>query len=184
MTPEILARSPSDAGEGPGIPPIRRFTLGDGMIVVAGAAVGFALIRHEQIRIPATRVGTVFLYGSGLCIGLSLAHLVIRVRRPRPPWRVVASQLGMSASLIVPVMLVIDTAFLMASGLFIPSVLQQLLPLDDLAVLIGTGVLGSWISQIASRSVERRGDWVEWAGRSLGLIWIGLFGIFLWAYYA
>jgi len=184
VTPEGEAGRPPDARDGPVTPPTRRFTLGDGMIVVVGAAVGFALIRHEQMRTPSPRMWMVVLHGSGLLIGSNLAHLAIRVPRPRPPWRVVASQPGMSASLIVPVMLIIDTAVILASGLSTPRVLGQLLPLNDLAVLIGAGVLGSWIAQVASGSVERRGDWVEWAGRLLGLLWIGLFGIFLWANYA
>ena len=48
--------------------------------------------------------------------------------------------------------------------------------------IVGAAVLGAWSAMAASRRWRCQPSWIDRAGRVLGLSWIGLFLIYLYAY--
>ncbi len=168
----------------PVTPPRRRFTLADGMILVVGAAVGFALIRHSETQLMRSGMLAFIRYGSGVSLGLSSAHLGLRLRGPREPWKLVTRQPGAAVGLVALTLLALDTLMIFMPTLLVPWRRQQVFPLDDLGAVIGSAMVGIWALAIASGSIERRVDWVEWLGRAIGLGWIAIFFVFFWDFYA
>jgi hypothetical protein len=86
----------------------RKFTILDGMILVAALAGGFALRRAAEDSLAghgsiAYGASVLFLYrmieaGFPFLVTLTPAVLVMRLRRPRPRWRRLARQPGTAAS--------------------------------------------------------------------------------------
>jgi amino acid transporter len=96
----------------------RRFTLLDGMILVAAPAVGLGVLRgagplSDWMELPGAilanwawdrnlidqLVGELLLFVMPSAVTTSLAVLAIRLRRPRPSWRRLARQPGLVAGL-------------------------------------------------------------------------------------
>ena len=160
----------------------RRFTLLDGMILVAGVAVGLVggLAGYEQFH------GRIWPNAASrfLCYVMTLAScmvLIFRLREPRPPLRLVARQPGAVACFAI-------VAFQLS------SVIQALIlsiRWDEATFLgridstiwtvfseIGTRYASvipiTWVLLAVSRHWRPEPGWIDRAGRILGWAWTAL----------
>src|SRR4051812_18082030 len=95
----------------------RRFGIADGLVLVAAIATGLAPVRSSLsefwgepwwIRYPVAGIAPVLA-------SLTLAIIVLRLRRPRPPIRLVLRQPGLLSGLVVlPILIAWTIAFLNA----------------------------------------------------------------------
>lgn len=96
--------------------PHRRFTIADGMVLIAASAFGMLLARAVLPGLQSLTAAIRSTLGSGLgpfqishwwaqelgsclVVPLMLATIALRLRGPRPPWRRVAVQPGFAACL-------------------------------------------------------------------------------------
>jgi hypothetical protein len=95
-----------------------------------------------------------------LIIGLTLAVIVMRLRRPRPDWRTLATQPGFVACIAGPLGFLI---FLEAS--YLDATIKP-----ELAIA-GT-VAVAWVVLAVSRRWAAEPSWIDRLGRFLGVSWI------------
>jgi hypothetical protein len=189
-------------------PPVKRpFRLIDGMVLVAATAVAFAIFR--QAMSPGVTFNTFggigerwLFYWMHQIVPFpamwSLALFAIAVfdrsagRRRKP------CQAGSVASCAAVVALLVTT--LIASEFYMLHFLEDIraiprifsharnshamppfanTPMEE---IVGAAVLGAWSAMAASGRWESQPSWIDRAGRLLGIIWIGLFVIYLYAY--
>lgn len=101
----------------------RRFTMADGMILVASAALGLALTRWAlpwvdglyffralvseppapgwSARVVIVRLTTLLVVLAPMALGAEAGYLALRLRAPRPRWRRLARQPAMVAAVVV-----------------------------------------------------------------------------------
>lgn len=181
----------------------RRFTMLDGMILIAASAVGFWLTRLRLpgvnwSQLPATiwallwsppQGGWTLEYGVGVTSELSalaipsvlawtLAVPILRFKGPRPRWRRIWRQPGIVACAWVLVSLL--GLAVIGAALFVSSKSGTLFRGMDEEVFLffglascGLAVIVAWATLILSGSWRRERSWVDRLGRVLGLIWIG-----------
>jgi hypothetical protein len=169
----------------------RKFTILDGMILVAAVACGFALRRlttgifnggvFESLNwlgrnaIEPMRAAMPFL------ATLTPAVLLIRLRRPRPAlWRL-ARQPGMAAC-CAAILSMPPTLLALArenravvegeSEVFPPDWVARIFLLEEGAVMAGLWVLAAWAAlMLGGRRRPERG-WIDRLGRVVGLGWL------------
>lgn len=181
----------------------RRFTMLDGMILIAASAVGFWLTRWmapgmnwEQLpgqiwgllqNPPRTGWSLRYLLGviaelSALAIpsllAWTLALPILRFRGPRPPWRRVWRQPGLVACAWIVLTLLGEAA--LGAAIVLASKSRAILRGMDAEVLIifglvmcGLAVVVAWTTLILSRGWRCERSWIDRLGRVLGLAWIG-----------
>jgi hypothetical protein len=171
----------------PPISPRRGFRLGDGMILIASIAVGFALCRSTlQSFLPAPprrmlaassfqTVRDSLLYLPPILAPCTFACLLIRMRGPRPPRRELFEYVGTaataSAALIILIRTVVMTV-LVAAGTrtdFIASPIG-LSSIDE----PGCGVLGAWSLLLLGGRWRLERSWIDWLGSGLGALWVAI----------
>lgn len=163
----------------------RPFNLVDAMILIAGAAVGLALMRQmDQKAFASEDAGpAVLLWAfSTFPVGsmLTVAFLVARIRPPRPPIHRLIRGPGVVACCAVAVLGIV---------LLFPMCVQIVkrffnvsnFPGNDFAGIMfgfvfpavaGYVVLVTWgLLAVGGRGRRERG-WLEWVGIGLGLYWI------------
>ena len=187
--------------------PPRRFGVLDGMILVAALAVASLSIR------PAERLVSIILdsekfapraiwYGiypilvaqvlEPWAAALTVAFLVIRLRRPRPRFRRLMRQPGMAAgvaaaSAITANLVVIAVVWPLAGAPAWEDVDLQ----GGLDLQWGLGVLGSagvtvaavWLFMALARVGRPEAGWVDRLGRVLGGVWVAAFLTLTWEAY-
>lgn len=172
----------------------RRFTISDGMILVAAFAVGSLLARAYLPGLSrifgymtrrgmggVTAIGRIrmWLSGPGSCIVVPLmaATLALRFRRPRPRWLRIARQPGFAACAAAMVALVPGVAVRLAMihrpGLQRPGFFDQ--RWNGVIYWIGPAVIGGWLALALCRRWKAEPDWVDRLGRLLGFYWVGMF---------
>ena len=175
----------------PAVPP-HRFTLLDGMILIAALAPGFAVVRAFVPRFgsatPFPGIGRLAwqgLAGSLPVATTAMAGLAaVRLRRPRPPLRRLARQPGAMACVAVliaaaPVALAPPMAYLfnLARGRPTPPI-----PIDEVGPLLAISltpacsfaVATAWTTLALNRRWRPEPGWIDRAGRALGVYWLGM----------
>ena len=182
--------------------------------LVAASAVGLAMVQqwiipwwygHPPAYVLAdirSRGGIVAPYHvfywvqlvTPFLLALNVAWIPIRLRRPRPRWRLLLRQPGFVGSLAM-VSALISTAVIWVC-LQVPGwlgsriVARSLLGFryavgfhayDMAVVAIGHAVLAAWLLHASAGRWRAEPSWVDRAGRALGLTWIALLPINYWA---
>jgi hypothetical protein len=191
-------------------PRCRPFTISDAMILVAATAIGIALMaRFEehsilhglghytagdhtaltfQIKLNIyNMVIADILNFEPLLESLTLAVLILRLRRPRPSLRRLARQPGFAASFVVLFFLifqVIEAGTEVAKrmiegqfpcnreifyGEFLQNVIIQTFELD---FYLGPAVAVMWALMALGRTFRREAGWIDRLGRIMGSLWI------------
>ncbi len=172
-----------------GPPRCRRFTLGDGMILIVAFALWLALARSGLVmlfdaarKIPIARLltwedwqvylfgtpawGAAFLtFGNALLLGsftfLHPAFVILRLRRPRPPLRALIRQPGFA-------------------GCAAPMVVLLALMVISPVIYFGNiglwaGVLATpltWILLTVTRSWAPEPGWIDRLGWNIAILWV------------
>jgi hypothetical protein len=171
----------------------RKFSILDGMIVVAATAISFAWTRSEiqhilrfQVGIPAgIRFSLWIPIPIPSLVSATIAVLVLRSRRPRPRWRQLVYQPGTVACAgIILVAALQAVLFALALGLNqIPALSfdrsaigPQIHPaLLHSAANWGLAVIGVWLALVCVRRWRAEDSWIDRAGRIIGSCWIAMY---------
>jgi hypothetical protein len=165
----------------------RGFTLADAMILIAAMAVGLGLIRADRgYRYYARNPQTVTMLADDSAILLAcgtLAFLALRLRRPRPGWRHLARQPGMTACGAVAVwgavecaMLILDRARLARRSFVfwgfppVSTSFYQMLP-----SIAAPAVTVAWLTLAFTSCCRAEPGWLDRSGRALGVAWLALY---------
>jgi|SRR5579864_3783320 len=172
---------------GPATKRCRRFTVLDGMILVAATAAGFGLWRaaffdpsrkSPAIWVPEPLLSTTaLLYVSATPIIATemIGYLVIRFRKPRARFRRIMGQPGMVACVTALGFLVIGTMVLCRRLWPFWNLRER----EDVVLLefasspVGMAVLVAWAVQALSQRWRRERGWIDSLGMILGIYWIG-----------
>ncbi len=106
-------------------------------------------------------------FGAAVLPGMAVIFIILRLRRPRPPWRTLLVQPGMVAALAI------------AFGLiWVTGLVHILLPdrLDAFAgpwIVVGSTVTVAWSLLASLRRWTAEPGWVDRLGRALGVMAIG-----------
>jgi hypothetical protein len=169
----------------------RRLTLFDLLVLIAATGVGFTLLRPSMkgIRarpvaqypgaLAASYITTIQTYASCFLTAWSPAIVVLSLRQPRVAFRRVSRSPGFMASAAATAGVVLYSALcLIQYGL-------GKLSLDPVsfsrmtAALVGSYspliVAGAWLALWLGSRWRAEKTWIGWAGRLLGVSWIGLF---------
>jgi hypothetical protein len=168
----------------------RRFTLLDAMLLVVAAAFGawlarLLLISDEIVIAWPTRATWVDWFGASylVLLGVTLGGAAVRLRPPRPPLRRLARQPGFLAGLAVTANIALGTALTALNWYntrWIPgrTAAQALSWLHGYLLSIGGpwnvafAVSLAWIIGGIQGFRWGQADWVERAGRWLGVLWL------------
>jgi hypothetical protein len=181
----------------------RKFTILDGMILVAAVAAGFALrraaidafekygrISHVENKIESVTRRAIEAEFPFL-LTLTPAVLVMRLRRPRPRWLRLVRQPGMAAACaaLVPIATSLVKLGQLARALedalrpkdttedvFVCGYISMPL-LGDILGAFGSGVglwvVGAWLILALSGRRPER-SWIDWLGRAVGMGWVSI----------
>jgi hypothetical protein len=180
-------------------PSLRRFTMGDLMILIAGCAAGIAwtqlywadIVRSMKfIGTPTMRqsFNRFFEIPTPSLIMIGLGVLICRLRSPRPSLRRLARQPG-SVALGCMALALMSEGILLAIGWAVAPTFDQLLPLPktpgyvtvfparDLSLIYRFGFVGmaiavSWLMLAISGRWRPEPSWIDRTGRCLGIWWI------------
>jgi hypothetical protein len=165
----------------------RRFSLGDGMIVVAALALFCALMRSwililglaiDRLKVvpgvppvagtppPIDPLSFALVVWSGVPTSLVIGFLafgVMRLRRPRPPFRVVALQPGMVALWAVAFHFGMQVLFFTTSGSG-----PTLWPTMVLSCIV---LPVAWAALKLTKRWSPEPSWIDRLGRVLGICW-------------
>lgn len=174
----------------------RRFTIGDGMVLIAATAIGLAWASQawrvfqtdDRAANPWDLVWRRTIDGVALALpcvlAWTLAWIALRLRRPRPSWRRVsrlpATTALMAAMLSLAVMVPFGGAMVAnalmrerTGGAFwreLPAALIELLAMAT--PFVGFVVLISWLLLAVQRRWRCESSWIDRTGRALGMLWI------------
>lgn len=174
-------------------PAVRRFTLLDGMILVAATACGCGVDGwiNSLVRSPGIDamdlLGTMFgarqypqlavlvmILIVPVAAGWTLALIPLRLFRPRPSLRRLAHQPGWMASLAFAVAFAFVSAVL--GGLIAIIGRNQGVGLLELSpmllIFFAPVILTAWLSLILTRRWRPEPSWLDRSGRILGVFWI------------
>jgi hypothetical protein len=169
----------------------RRITLLDLLILVAATAVGLALLRvcmsvlttETLSNQPGALIRSYIIRAESYAVALlapwSVALLVLSLRRPRLPFARLARGPGFIACAAATSGMAIHLTLCLAQFLRIGrptlnavsawSITHEFV--NNASMMIA----GSWLTLALGARWRRETNWVGWAGRILGLGWIGLF---------
>jgi hypothetical protein len=162
----------------------RKPNLVDAMIVIAALAVGFGLGRAVIVeswrgrpRLPQFRLFWVTQSihdGALACVWmLTLAFLVIRLRRPRPRLLDLLRQPGTVACLVALLM----TALLVVNVAASTDRPRLSTWFQWLSIVGANGVVLGWAMLGIARAWTPERSWIDRTGLVLGFCWLGLFGL-------
>ena len=159
--------------------PCRKFTLGDIMLLVGATAVGMSQVRPILVgNRVSDRLSDVAVGFTPILLGWTFAFFVIRLRGPRPPFRRLARQPGVSATFAATAMVAVWSAFIGVQSLLGKSG-EALDVLTFSPIGIGPAVLGAWIALYLGRSGRPERGWIDRAGVAIGALWVILMlGVF------
>ena len=184
------------------MPPPRRFTLLDAMIVVAMIALAIAATRwkyagyawfwnfHREGWTPGAtlrRLATAAAFALPTLFAATVAVVLARLARPRPPLRRVARPPGSAACGVTLLVVAVEAVGYIASwlshgyswaqfedwigtsgvlGIFTTDVLIES------TYAIGHAVFATWALLALSRTGRPERSWIDRTGRVLGLAWM------------
>jgi hypothetical protein len=171
--------------------PVRRFNLGDAMILIAATAVGLGLMRtfaFEVIRDQRPINPRLDTFGSRVVMQvalaavvltpllamLSVAVLILRLRRPRPLLRKLTRQPGMVASLAATIGVVLGLVVFLA---YVYRVLIGDFESFGEGVIMGAfpiayAVAAAWGVLAIQKRWRAERHWLDRLGRVLGAAWL------------
>lgn len=174
----------------------RHFTIGDGMILVAGTAMGLAWTAQawrafSDVPVADDAWGPAwaatmngFVLALPCVLILTFTWLVLRLRGPRPPWRRVACLPGTTAvltaafslTLFAPFVVMILLAAARRLGSYSELWKESAAGMIELAALstpvIGFSILSAWVLLVVQRRWRCERSWLDRMGRALGMAWI------------
>ena len=167
----------------------RRITLLDLLILIAATAAGLALLRvcirglgaQTLSRRPGALTGscitTAVTYASALLAPWSLVLLILNLRGPRLSFHRLARGPGFiacaAATTGVTLYLTVSLAQ-SAMGKLTLNAGSMWRITETFAIYASLMVAGSWLALGLGARWRAETDWVGWAGRALGIGWIGL----------
>lgn len=161
--------------------PRRRFTIVDGMVLVAATAFGLA-----GNRLVISGGMTPFEAITPCLLAWTFAVLALNLLKPKRNFRLLARKFGFIACAVSPVGLL-----LAANEMFYDYVNKYYIrpPFQDFFFVSimydtegvnGSLVAGSWVALFLCGHRKMRADWLEWLGRVLGLLWVVLLVSGMW----
>ena len=155
------------------------------MILVAAAAIGLVLARATIDHIFWMSTGFRKYAGpiSGFLVGLTLAYVPIRLRRPRPALRRLVRQPGVTACFAVLLVMALDGAVWVLYCLKHAYPLVQYLPnyWRGNSEHIAPAVTAVWLGMLLSRRWRPESGWIDRLGRVIGFAWL-LYLLFGWPF--
>jgi hypothetical protein len=186
--------------------PVRRrqMTLLDAILLVSSAAIGmgaFQAVRRGLFqgwiwlfdqRFPDVHTWTtwdVIVTCSDITVFLiplvgpwTVLLILLRMRSPRPGWRRICRQPGMTACLAalfgwcwsgLALILALDVGYVARPGRS-PSAVEwgQKYLADEVFMYVGLAVAAVWFVQFFSGQWRRSADWIDLMGRLVGICWI------------
>jgi hypothetical protein len=167
--------------------PRRSLTFADLLILIAGLAVAFSLIRAyayvDHVLFPTLSFGSrqaIVASSSLALVGLSLGTLALRLVPPRPPLRRLVRQPGFLATLAVASNAVSQTVSRLCGLLTGPAMSTRQWYtwahnwLFSLWVpfFVGPAIFLACVIGVLGGFALRRADWVEHLGRVLAFVWL------------
>jgi hypothetical protein len=181
----------------------RRFTLSDGLIVIAGLAGGLAVTRAMTPDITLAglldsilrpRGGWTISYARDFALEFSVifvvpfvagwtpACLLLQFGSPRPRWHRLRRQPGFVACLIPSVVAAFAVGVL---GVVLPTWGWSSASLRDRALIpvilgggaAGSGVFWSWVAMRLTGTCRPSPNWTDRLGRFTGAVWVALGGV-------
>jgi hypothetical protein len=182
-----------------GAPTERRFTLADGLALVAATAAGLALMRvafgatlamilRDITYLPSRpeevldRVATLLLVLVMSCLATwTVAVALLVLRRPRPGLRRLVRRPGAMACLAAGVATLANLAiYLAAEGSRLAEMSNWAGPILVSSILAGTAVASCWLTMAASGRWRAERAWLDRLGRALGFAWLASYPLLLW----
>jgi hypothetical protein len=168
----------------------RRITLLDLLVLIAATGVGLALLRISIKGIEARPLGSYAgaliasyitagqTYASCLLAPWSPALLALSIRRPRMSFRRLAHSPGFIACAAATAGVALYSAvclsqFAVGKLALNPAAFSRITA--TFAHYAPLMVAGAWLSLALRSRWRSETSWVGWAGRALGIGWIGLF---------
>lgn len=166
----------------------RKFTILDAIVVIAALASGAALARpvfglvggHWSLTDPATRRYRIEFYFALISPGvatLTVATLILRLRKPRPTFRCLVRQPGMVATIASLVGLagaIMSWGYMLYhTGLLNPAWLNINF-WARASIPTACTVIGSWLILALGGRWRAERSWIDRIGRVLGLYWIAV----------
>jgi hypothetical protein len=108
-----------------------------------------------------------FQFSQDVVLSMTLVFFIVRMRSPRPPWRVLLVQPGMLAALSIFVGLFWVTGFV---HILLPDRIDAI---TGPAIVIGGTVATAWVVLALIRRWKAEPGWVDCIGRLLGVMAIG-----------
>ena len=180
-------------------PPVRRrFTLADGMILIAATAIGLAAMR---IYLPRGRYSLMEMGARGgwldrvvrdlsYCLPMfacwTIAVLILRLRKPRPPFRRLWKQPGAVAGLAVSVTVISNVVMLGAiklTSMAKPSLFVGAEPAYTKFLASthpGAAVAASWMLLTLAGRWRPERSVLDRTGRLFGVLWILWWPVTFW----
>ena len=158
----------------------RRFTIGDGMVLVAATAVGFALFRWYSEALGAAGLDKYsFLTLGAACplISWDLALAALYRRRPRPAARRLAGSAGPGSVLAIAFVGLLVMPPYIAARLAWPNGFPMSGGFDFVFVLahMGGGIAaGQWMLSLMARRFRSGRGWIDWSGLVVSSLWFAL----------
>jgi hypothetical protein len=162
----------------------RRFTLVDGMILVAATAGGLALTRtplaegfwesflgEPELHLVGV-IHAVLLLGLPLLLMWTFALVVVRLRHPRPRFRRLASQPGFVACVAAASAMTLCTLSMIPLLAWSNAFSYEQISLRSYTPEAGFAVAGAWLSLALGRRWRAEPGWIDRTGRGLGVTWI------------
>lgn len=182
---------------------VRRFTIADGMILIAAVACGLAWARRVwplfKLSSPTPTGSWLWFVDRGelvlfmtvpclLC--LTIAAAILRVRRPRPSWRRIVRQPGMTSLMtallflsvaLPPIVLAVDLSYRkrnMGKSYWAEAQTWADLPSALIEYLVyatpapGFAVIVAWTTLAVQRRWRNEPTWIDRGGRVLGVSWV------------
>lgn len=169
--------------------PRRRFTIADGMILVAASAVGLLILREdmpgflEELRTPGAGLGTtparllLWVVGppSGLFVAWAPGLIAVRLRSPRPRGRRLVRQPGLVAAVALLVAIVPGLLWCLSLWSYRPG-FRDRFNFHERWVLVtewaDAAVAGSWLALIVAGRWRAEASWIDRLGRISGGYWV------------
>jgi hypothetical protein len=164
--------------------PHRRFLISDGMILIAATAIGIALTRAILPELDKLRTGSppglrsYFLVQYALTVviptlsALTLALLLLRLKKPRPRLRRVFLQPGAAACAVATCVMTLETILQLA----LRAVGSRAMPFQftfmGYAGPASFAILGGWLSLALTVRWRPEPSWLDRAGRAAGATWL------------